>query len=67
MEGRDGVYSFQSSAGGDNVKTLGAVTLNVDAVVGETVLYDDDEPGPAVSQVVRRHTLTALDVGGMER
>lgn len=60
VQGRDAVDGFEAAACRHHVEAVAAVTRHVEVMFGMSVLHHDDEPRPAVGQVVAGHALAAL-------
>lgn len=60
VQRRDAVDGFQAAARRHHVEAIAAVTWHMEVMSGVSVLHHDDEPGPAVGQVVACHPLSAL-------
>lgn len=54
------VDSFEAAACGYHIEAVSAVTGDVEVVFGVTILNYNNEPRPAVGQVVACHAFTAL-------
>lgn len=60
VQRRDAVDGFEAAACRHHIEAVAAVTGHVQVVSGVSVLHHDDEPRPAVSQVVTGHPLPTL-------
>lgn len=60
VQRRDAVDGFEAAACRHHVEAVAAVTRHVEVMFGMSVLHHDDEPRPAVGQVITRHPLPTL-------
>ena len=60
VQRRDAVDGSEAAARRHHVEAVAAVTWHVEVMSRVSVLHHDDEPGPAVGQVVTGHPLSTL-------
>lgn len=60
VQGWHTVLGAQAASSGYHIEAVRAVALHMQVGLGVPVLYDHDEPCPAVSQVVAGHALATL-------